>query len=189
MRLFFLSVGTLSFEGFEVKGAREMADFGEMVLLHCVCTLDDGTVAIDTKAAGRPLEVTIGASMLPAAVEVAASNLLPGGTARVPLTPAQAFGEYDDSLVQRVPANVLPNVSGLSAGERILMKTPVGDLDVKVMSVEQDAVVVDLNHQFAGRSACFDIELVALVHESAIHRELHPAGCACGCDKLKAQIG
>ena len=55
-----------------------MADFGEKVLLHCVGTLDDGTVVVDTKAAGRPLEVTIGASMLPAAVEVAASNLLPG---------------------------------------------------------------------------------------------------------------
>lgn len=189
MRLFFLSVGTLSFEGFEVKGAREMADFGEMVLLHCMCTLDDGTVAIDTKAAGAPLTVRIGKSDLPAAVEMAAANLLPGGASRLSLAPAQAFGDYDESLVLRVPRNVLPHAAELSAGERVLIETPAGTADVKVVAIESETVVIDCNNRYAGRAARFDIELVALVHESAIHRELHPAGCACGCDKLKAQIG
>ena len=126
MRLFFLSVGTLSFEGFEVKGAREMADFGEMVLLHCVCTLDDGTVAIDTKAAGEPLRVRIGSSALPSAVEMAAANLLPGGTAQVSLDPDQAFGVYDESLVFRVPRNALPHADDLSVGGRVLVETPAG---------------------------------------------------------------
>ena len=189
MRLFFLSVATLSFEGFEVKGAREMADFGEMVLLHCVCTLDDGTVAIDTKAAGEPLRVRIGSSVLPSAEEMAAANLLPGGTAQVSLDPDQAFGVYDESLVFRVPRNALPHADELSVGGRILVETPAGTADVEVVAVDSESIVVDCNHRFAGRSARYDIELVALVHDSAIQRELHPAGCACGCDKLKAQIG
>lgn len=189
MRLFFLSVATLSFEGFEVKGAREMADFGEMVLLHCVCMLDDGTAAIDTKAAGEPLRVRIGSSALPSAVEMAAANLLPGGTAQVSLDPDQAFGVYDESLVFRVPRNALPHADELSVGGRVLVETPAGTADVEVVAVDSESVVVDCNHRLAGRSARYDIELVALVHDSAIHRELHPAGCACGCDKLKAQIG
>lgn len=74
-------------------------------------------------------------------------------------------------------------------GERIVFKTPMGDIDAKIVELGGDEAVIDLNHECAGRSATFDIELVALVHESAIHRELHPAGCACGCGKLKAQIG
>lgn len=166
-----------------------MADFGETVLLHCVCALDDGTVAIDTKAAGEPLEVRIGSGALPAAVEMAAANLLPGGTAQVSLAPGQAFGDYDESLVFRVPRSALPQAGELPVGGRVLIETPAGAADVKVVAVEPETVVIDCNNRYAGRSARFDIELVALVHESAIHRELHPAGCACGCDKLKAQIG
>ena len=166
-----------------------MADFGETVLLHCVCTLDDGTVAIDTKAAGAPLTVRIGASDLPAAVEMAAANLLPGGTAHLSLAPAQSFGDYDASLVFRVPRSALSQAGELPVGGRVLMETPAGAADVKVVAVDAEDVVIDCNNRYAGRSVRFDIELVALVHESAIYRELHPAGCACGCDKLKAQIG
>lgn len=166
-----------------------MADFGETVELHCFGMLDDGTVIIDTKAVQHSLTVKVGSSNLPAAVEVAASNLLPGGTAHVSLAPSQAFGEYDESLVRRVPASALSQATALSKGERIVFKTPMGDIDAKIVELDGDEAVIDLNHEYAGRSATFDIELVALVHESAIHRELHPAGCACGCDKLKAQIG
>lgn len=166
-----------------------MADFGETVLLNCVATLDDGTVAIDTKTAGSPLAVKIGSQVLPAAVEVAASNLLPGGAAHLSLTPAQAFGEYDETLVLRFPASVLPGDRPFEEGARILLKTAAGEVDARVVEADEGEVVVDLNHPFAGKSVDFDIELVSLVHETAIHRELHPAGCACGCDKLKAQIG
>lgn len=166
-----------------------MADFGETVALHCTATLDDGTTVIDTRAAQSPLTVRLGASDLPGAVEVAASNLLPGGRTQVSLTAAQAFGERDESLVQRIPASLLPDGGVQAAGKRIVLRTPAGAIDAKVLSADADGAVVDLNHPFAGHAAVFDIELVALVHESAIHRELHPAGCACGCDKLKAQIG
>ena len=137
-----------------------MADFGETVLLHCIGTLDDGTVAIDTKAAGEPLEVRIGSSTLPAAVEMAAANLLPGGSARVSLAPCQAFGDYDESLVFRVPPSALPQAGELPVGGRVLIETPAGAADVKVVAIDREGVVIDCNHRYAGRSARFDLSLI-----------------------------
>jgi len=34
----------------------------------------------------------------------------------------------------------------------------------------------------------FDIELVGTVVEDALEREKHPAGCGCGCDRLKESL-
>ena len=51
-----------------------MADIGEKVLVHCVGTLDDGREVENTRRAGEPLAVTIGAGRLPGAAQTAAKS-------------------------------------------------------------------------------------------------------------------
>lgn len=165
-----------------------MAEIGEQVLVHCVEELGDGCKVLDTHLAGGPLTVTVGSAMFPALVERALFEMLPGEKRVITLSPEQAYGSYDEALVQHVPVQLLPDAGNLPVGSRVQLKTRMGVLDARVVSIDADGVVLDCNHEYAGKSATFEIELLSIVRESAIDRELHPAGCACGCHKLKEQL-
>lgn len=43
--------------------------------------------------------------------------------------------------------------------------------------------------ELADHDITLEIDLIAVEAKDAIERELHPQGCACGCDKLKEAIG
>lgn len=165
-----------------------MAEIGEQVLVHCVEELGDGCKVLDTRLAGEPLTVTVGSAMFPPLVERALFEMLPGEKRVITLLPEQAYGSYDEALVQHVPVQLLPDAGNLPVGSRVQLKTRMGVLDARVVSIDADEVVLDCNHEYAGKSATFEIELLSIVRESAIDRELHPAGCACGCHKLKEQL-
>ena len=165
-----------------------MAEIGETVLVHYSGVLDDGREFVSSRS-DEPVKVKIGAGTLLPAVEGTICEMLPGDRRTIHLAPERAYGAYDESLVQHVPASLLPGVGNLPVGSSVQLQTKLGPIRAKVISADESEVVLDCNHELAGQDVTFDIEMVSVVHESAIHRELHPAGCACGCDKLKAQIG
>lgn len=166
-----------------------MADIGEVALINYRGRLDDGREFESSERIGGPLEVKIGAGRLLPSVERAICEMNPGDRKTIRLEPEQAYGLYDEGLVLEVPADRLPNAQDLPAGKYIEVKTDRGTIRAKVVSVGAESVVLDCNHELAGQAVTFDIDLLSFVRESAIDRELHPAGCACGCDKLKEQIG
>ena len=165
-----------------------MAEIGERVLVHCVERLGNGSTVLDTHQAGEPLVVKVGSATFPPLVERALFEMLPGEKRVISLEPDQAFGIYDESLVQHVPAQLLSDAGNLPVGGRIQLKTRAGVLDARVVSVDDDEIVLDCNHEFAGQTVTYDIEMLSVVRDSAVERELHPTGCACGCHKLKQQL-
>ena len=166
-----------------------MAEFGETVLTHCVGRLDDGREFQNTRLTDEPLVVKIGERKLLPLLERALCDMLPGDHRTLRLEPQETYGCYDEQLIKHVPAHLLPNAGQLPVGDYIDLKTRMGSLRAKVLSVDGEEAVLDCNHELAGQALTFELELVSVVHESAVHRELHPEGCACGCDKLKQQIG
>lgn len=165
-----------------------MAEVGEIVRIHYIEKLDDGRVVKDTRQAGEPVKVKIGSRTLLPALEGALCDMLPGDKRVLNLNPQQAYGAYDDTLVQHVPASAIPNASSLPIGGFVQLATKMGPLRAKVIAANDEEVVLDCNHELAGHAVTFEVEMLEFAHESAIHREMHPAGCACGCDKLKAQL-
>lgn len=165
-----------------------MAEYGEDVLVHYTGRLDDGREFESSRRLGEPIEVKIGAGRLLPAVERELCAMLPGDIRTIRLDPPEAYGAYDPQLVQHVPAGLISNVMQLPVGGFIELNTAQGPLRAKVVSVDDSLVTLDCNHELAGQAVTFDLEMVAVVHESAIEREKHPAGCACGCDKLKAAL-
>ena len=166
-----------------------MPEYGEKVLINYTGLLDDGREFESNLRVGKPLEVKIGDGRLLPAVEKALCDLLPGQSKTVRLAPAEAYGEYDPTLVIALPLDRLPNAENLPVGQYIEVKTSQGTARAKVVSMENDQVLLDLNHELAGHHVTFDLELLSVLHSSAIDKELHPEGCACGCDRLKQQIG
>ena len=165
-----------------------MAEIGDKVLVHYTGTLDDGREFDSSRREGGPTEVTIGEKKLLPLVEKELCDMEPGDRRIIHLSAKQAYGEYDKGLVQVVPADLIPDAEKLPVGGFVELRTRIGALRAKVVSVSENEVILDCNHELAGKAVTFDVELVAYANYSAIERELHPTGCACGCHKLKEQI-
>ena len=166
-----------------------MAELGDIILIDYAGRLDDGREFESTWRAGKPLEVEIGSGRLLPLIENALCEMVPGEKRTLELEPSQAYGEYDESLVISVPLANLPNAEELPVGRHIEIRTPQGTTRAKVLSISDDNVDLDLNHELAGKRIIFDLDLLAVKRPPAVERELHPEGCACGCHQLKEQIG
>lgn len=59
-----------------------MAEIGDVVRIHCVGSLDDGSLFCDSRKAGEPIEFTVGSQTLLAALEEAVLDMEPGMTDR-----------------------------------------------------------------------------------------------------------
>lgn len=165
-----------------------MVDVGERVRIHCVGRLDDGSLFCDSRQAEEPVEFVLGSQTLLPAVEDAVRTLEPGTARTVRIPAEQAYGVYDDSLVETVLPAQFPGWERLPVGEYIEMQTDSGSLRVKVVSADEDAIRFDHNHELAGKDLTFDLELVEIVKPDTFAHEAHAANCGCGCQRLKASL-
>lgn len=166
-----------------------MAEIGEIALINYSGRLDDGREFESNRRISEPLEVKLSSGRLLPLVEKTICDMNPGDHRTIRLEPQQAYGVYDEELVVTIPKSNMPNADELPVGEFIEIRSDGGVIRAKVLSVDSSNIVLDCNHELADQAVTFDIELLSIIHEAAVDRELHPAGCACGCDKLKEQIG
>ncbi|KLU18156.1 peptidylprolyl isomerase, partial [Proteus mirabilis] len=87
-----------------------------------------------------------------------------------------AYGQYDENLVQRVPKDVFVGVDELEVGMRFLADTDQGPVPVEITGIEGDEVIVDGNHMLAGQNLKFHVEIVAIreaTEEELAHGHVH----------------
>lgn len=121
-------------------------------------------------------------------VETALEGKDVGDTIRVALSPEDAFGEYDGSLVLEEFLSELPDE--LEVGMEIDGYSEENPDDVIIYTVKEirgDKAVLDGNHPLAGQSVVFEAtvkELQALdeaaVKEILEHHHHHDESCGCG---------
>ena len=165
-----------------------MAEIGEKVRVDFEGRLDDGSKFSSSYLVGEPFEFVIGSETMLPAFEKAVCEMVPGEEKTIRIPAAQAYGEYDDSLVEKVPVDSFPNADKLPVGRYIVIGSGDSEMRVKVADIKDGMIIFDHNHELAGEDLTFDIKLLEVVHESAVDREKHPAGCACGCDRLKEAL-
>ena len=161
---------------------------GNKVVIDYAASFDDGTVFDGSVQRGAPLEMELGRCMMPAPLEFAVSQMAEGEERRIHVDARDAYGLYDESLVERVPIASFPHADELPVGHYIVLGAPESALRVKVLKIEDGFVYFDHNHELAGQNLNFDVTVRKIVVENAMERELHPADCACGCHKLKDQL-
>ena len=71
-----------------------------------------------------------------------------------------AYGEYNPQAVQTVPVSQIPNAAQLPVGQTVYFQGPMGPFPAKVVSVDENNAVFDMNHELAGKDLTFEIELV-----------------------------
>lgn len=166
-----------------------MADIGQKVRVHYVGTLDDGTEFDNSYKRGEPIDFTVGAGQMIPGFDRAVFQMEQGERRTVRLKPAEAYGEWRGDFVEQIPCSMMPNWEQMPVGHPIVLRTADGQqIQVTCIKVKDGIMHLDHNHPLAGKALTFEIELVEVVRESAIEREKHGSGCACGCHEFKDAI-
>ncbi|MGR5287548.1 peptidylprolyl isomerase [Vibrio maritimus] len=142
---------------------------------------EDGVV-VDQATVDAPLDYLHGHNNLITGLEKELEGKEAGDKFTATVSPEEAYGEHNDALVQRVPANVFQGVDTIEVGMRFLADTDQGPIPVEVTEVDGDEVVVDGNHMLAGQTLTFDVEVVALrdaTAEEIEHGHIHQGGDSC----------
>jgi len=112
-------------------------------------------------------------------VEEAMHGKKVGETVVVSLEPADAFGIYDEDLVQIEPASAFPETE-LKEGMQFEGEDDSGEVIIyTVTDIADGKVVVDGNHPWAGQRVIFTaiIKDVRLANEEEVeHKHVHGAG-------------
>jgi FKBP-type peptidyl-prolyl cis-trans isomerase SlyD len=146
--------------------------------------LEDGVV-VDQSTTEAPLDYLHGHNNLITGLEKELEGKVAGDKFSATVTPEEAYGEHNDALVQRVPAEVFQGVDQIEVGMRFLADTDQGPIPVEVTEVDGEEVVVDGNHMLAGQTLTFEVEVVATREATADeieHGHIHQGGESCGHD-------
>ncbi|HGJ5858705.1 MAG TPA: peptidylprolyl isomerase [Arsenophonus nasoniae] len=155
-------------------------------LAYQVRTEDD--VLVDESLASAPLDYLHGRGSLISGLEKALEGRSVGEQFDIEIQADDAYGQYDDNLVQRVPKDVFVGVDELQVGMRFLADTDMGSVPVEITGIEGDEVIVDGNHMLAGQNLKFNVEIIAireateeeLAHGHVHSEDGHEGGCCNG---------
>ncbi|MBM6783293.1 peptidylprolyl isomerase [Enorma massiliensis] len=138
-----------------------MSNTGKKLRVHYRGTLDDGTQFDSSYDRGETLEFVCGAGQMIAGFDAAVVDMQEGEKKTVRIPAAEAYGERRDDLILTFPANQVPNIEQINAGDKLFLQTLSGQpVPATVVKVDETGVVLDANHELAGKDLTFDIELV-----------------------------
>jgi FKBP-type peptidyl-prolyl cis-trans isomerase SlyD len=149
-----------------------------VVTIHYTLKDDDGAV-LDSSAGGEPLAYIQGHGNLVSGLEKALEGKENGNTLAVVVSPADGYGERDESLIQRVPKRALQGSGNIKKGMQFQASTDDGMRLFTVTAVIGDMVTLDGNHPLADQTLHFDVEVVGVreaTTEELEHGHVHGAG-------------
>jgi peptidylprolyl isomerase len=147
---------------------------GDYVQVHYKGTLENGEI-FDTSKDGQPLEVKIGEGQLIKGFEDALVGMDKQEKKSFTLEPEDAYGHRDETLERAFARSQVPGDLNPKVGAVVALQTTTGQqVPVKIKEVNDEKVVVDLNHPLAGKTLNFDIEIVGITDTPS-----QGQGCCC----------
>ncbi len=135
---------------------------GDYVQVHYKGTLENGEI-FDNSKGDQPLEVKIGEGQLIKGFEDALMGMDENEKKSFTLEPENAYGHHDETLERAFTRSQIPSDMDPKVGATVALQTSTGQqVPVKIKEVDNEKVVVDLNHPLAGKTLNFDIEIVGI---------------------------
>jgi len=134
---------------------------------------------IDSSVGQDPLVYLQGAQNIIPGLENALTGKAVGDALQVTVEPAEGYGEIRDELIQEVDRSAFQGVDDIDVGMQFMAQTPWGEQPVTVVKVEGDQITLDGNHQLAGETLNFDVEVVEVreaTAEEVEHGHVHGPG-------------
>lgn len=148
---------------------------GDTVTIEYTGRLPDGTVfdttreevAEETGMAERqpdrsfePLTMTVAADEVIIGLDATLVGMDEGQETTVEIPPDRAYGERDEDLVREYDVDVFDEMMGGTEPEPgMVVETQEGEMGT-ITEVAEEYVEVDFNHELAGRTLTFDVEVL-----------------------------
>ncbi len=154
-------------------------EIGSKKVVSIAYTLkDDAGEVIDSSAGGDPLVYIQGAGNLVSGLEKALEGRVKGDHVVVSVSPAEGYGNRDESLIRKVPVRKLANGKAV-VGQRVRVQTDQGPLILLVTAVHGDYATVDPNHPLSDKTLHFEgdvVEVREATAEEVEHGHAHGPG-------------
>lgn len=137
---------------------------GDKVKIEYTGTLEDGTIFDSSTEHGNPLEFEVGSGQVIKGFDDAILGMREGEEKQFSIAPADAYGEHDPTLVQKVPREIFPPDTELVPGLLFEAGLPTGEkVPATITEVQEGIISVDLNHPLAGKKLNFKIKISVII--------------------------
>jgi len=164
-----------------------MIQNGQFVTVHYTGTLPDGEV-FDSTEGHDPFEFEIGCGYVIPAFEDTIKNMNINDEKDLFVTASDAYGNYRDDLIQRVPIAEISQYLTPEKGTVIqVMLSDNQHAPALIKDVTDTEVVLDFNHPLAGKDLSFKLKLTGITDEPTQETECDDEDCetcgsGCGCN-------
>jgi peptidylprolyl isomerase len=135
---------------------------GDVVKVHYKGKLNSGE-QFDSSEGREPLEFTVGAGQMIAGFDAAIPGMIVGEKKTITIAPENAYGEKNEEAIIEFPKSNIPQDMKLEPGMKLQLRNEAGHpVPVVVTEVKDDVIILDANHELAGKELIFDIELVEI---------------------------
>ncbi len=149
-----------------------------VALVYYTGTFVDGEV-FDSSEGKGPLAFLVGHGQMIQGFEQEMLGATIGEKREFTLTPDRAYGERDEDAVQKIDRNQFPEEMQLEVGMIVGAQSDQGPIQFSIKEIDGDMVTVDFNHQMAGMTLKFRVEVIDIRPASAeeiLHGHAHGPG-------------
>lgn len=133
------------------------------IKLHYICKSARGKILESTTGEG-PVEFTVGDGQMIPGIEKAVEGMSEGETQSLVLEAAEAYGELNEDLLQEVQKSDFPEGTTFRKGMMFGSENENGEeMVLRIHKVNQETVILDANHPYAGKKLQFDIQVTEIV--------------------------
>lgn len=139
-----------------------MIQKGKKVKVHYTGKLDNGDVFDSSYSRNQPIEFEVGQNQVIPGFENAIVEMNIGEKRTVKIEPEQGYGPIREDLIVSLPKTQVPPEA--KVGDKLQGQNDQGQpINVVVTQVNENDVVLDANHELAGKIMNFELELVEVV--------------------------
>ncbi len=150
----------------------------KVVIIDYTLKNDAGDI-LDQSTPDSPLAYLHGHNNLIPGLETALNGKGAGDQIEASIPPAEAYGDYNENLIQVVPRNMFQGVDEIEPGMQFHAQTGQGVQVVTVKEANDESVTIDGNHALAGETLHFDVtikEVRDASQEELDHGHVHGPG-------------
>lgn len=147
-----------------------MIENGKYVQLQYTGTFDNDEV-FDTNVGLDPLEFQVGSGAIISGLDRAVVDMKIDDEKDITVKPEDGYGEYNDAFLLTVPRQEMQASFPPEPGMVISIQMENGNLiPARITQVNDDDVILDLNHPLAGKTLHFNIKILAVNDEAQLEQ-------------------
>lgn len=122
---------------------------------------------MDETLPGQPMIYIQGEGHLIQGLEKAMEGLKEGDKKEITVKPEEGYGVPKKEKILRVPKSQIPKEADVREGQRVPGTAPDGEMHMGVVTkVDDESITVDFNHELAGKTLRFEVEIIKVVNNN-----------------------